>query len=848
MEPLPIDPDLPRIAAALSSAGCVVIEAAPGAGKTTRVPPSLLASISANLQVAVLEPRRIAARLAALRVSHELAQPPGGLVGYQVRFENTCGPNTRIRFLTEGVLARQLLADPSLRSVGVIVLDEFHERHLQGDTVLAMALALKRRARPDLGLVVMSATLDSAPIARYLGDCPIVRVQGRRFDVATDYLPSPDDRPLQVQVASALRRLVQEGLDGDVLVFLPGAAEIRKAREACEPVARTADLELVMLHGDMPGEEQDRAIARSIRHKVILSTNVAETSVTIEGVVAVIDSGLARVAGHAPWSGLPTLRVEPVSRASAAQRAGRAGRTRPGKCLRLYTRQAHDRRPEHETPEIRRLDLAETVLALAGMGVADPASFPWFEPPPSASLDAAGRLLRSLGALDPVGTLTALGRGMLRFPAHPRVARMLIEAERRGVAEEACIMAAVLSERDLELGRRADGGGSKKDDRRGDSDLVSNVDRFLEARDARFDPARLRSWGIDANAARAIARAAKQLASCTMQRTPPPKDRDQALRLAVLAAYPDRVARRIRGQDLTLVGGGSAILAESSEVKDAEFLVAIDAEDRGEGRNRRTTVRLASAIEPEWLLELFPEAIHDSVETRWNETLERVDVAERMSYLTLVLDETRGGKASAQATSDLLTTQALLRGAASFAAEGQLDRWLARLAFARSVAPPPGLPAIGSEELREVVAELCQGCSSFAELRKEGLLPTLQSRLDPAQRRQLESLAPDRIGLPSGRFLVIHYEQGKPPWAESRLQDFFGMTSSPAIAAGRLPLVLHLLAPNKRAVHVTSDLPGFWERTYGAVRKELCRKYPKHDWPLDGRTAKPPPPGKLRSG
>lgn len=850
MEPLPIDPRLPDITGALALHGSAVVVAPPGAGKTTRVPPALLPLLPTGGQVVVLEPRRIAARAAAARVARDLHQDLGTLVGYQVRFESVCGPDTRIRFVTEGVLVRQLADDPMLRDVGVLVVDEFHERHVHTDLVLAVASHLRRSHRPDLMLVVMSATLDPGPLAGFLGGCPIIRVEGRRFPVQIDHADRPDERPIGLKVASALRRLIAEAIDGSVLVFLPGAREIRAAMDACTPVAAEADLELVMLHGDMPAADQDRVLAPSARHKVILATNVAETSLTIEGVVAVIDSGLARVAGHAPWSGLPALRVQPISKASAAQRSGRAGRTRPGRCLRLYTRLDYDRRPDHDTPEILRADLAEAVLTLAAMGFDDPFAFPWYERPPDNSLAAARQVLRLLGAVTDRGELSPTGRAMLRFPLHPRTARLLVEAERRGVARQGCVIAALLGERDLDLSRRASPrAGSHDTDRLGDSDVTSSAALFEQARRVRFDESALREMGIDIGAAHAVDRAARKLERLVRNQvcSTDPAHVDTALRIALLSAYPDRVARRVRHQDLMLAQGGSASLSPASEVKHAELLVAIDAEERHDARGRHAFVRFASAIEPDWLLELLPDHVRDTAELRWNQELERVDMVERLSWMSLVLDESTTLARPGPEVGRLLAERALQSGIARFAPEGAIDRIIARVALLRDIMPELGLPPIDDGTARSVLEQMCESASCFAELRAAGLHHALLARLTAKQRSDLDTHAPERVVLPSGRSLTVHYEIGKPPWVESRLQDFFGMKQGPHIAAGRYPLVLHLLAPNQRAVQVTRDLAGFWERTYATVRKELCRRYPKHDWPLDGRTATPPPPGRLRA-
>ncbi|HVV85420.1 MAG TPA: helicase-related protein, partial [Kofleriaceae bacterium] len=438
LAPLPIDDVLPALVAAVRARGAAVLVAPPGAGKTTRVPGALLdAGLAGAGDVAVLEPRRLAARLSAARVASERGGRLGDEVGYEVRFDRKVSGATRIRFVTEGVLTRQLLADPTLSGTGIVILDELHERHLAGDLALALVRRLQRGPRPDLKLVAMSATLEPGPVAAFLGDAagaaPLVESRGRVFPVEVEHAAEPDERLLGKQVASAVRRLVADGLDGDVLVFLPGAGEIRRAADDLAELATRHDLLVLPLHGDLSADEQDRAVARAERRKIILATNVAETSITIDGVVAVIDSGLARVARHAPWTGLASLMIEPIARSSATQRAGRAGRTRPGRCLRLYTRHDHDTRRERDAPEIARTDLAEAALELHAQGEADLAAFPWFEAPPAAALAAADELLVRLRAVDARGAVTPLGRRMLRFPAHPRQARLLVEAEDQGV-------------------------------------------------------------------------------------------------------------------------------------------------------------------------------------------------------------------------------------------------------------------------------------------------------------------------------------------------------------------------------------------------------------------------------
>jgi ATP-dependent helicase HrpB len=831
LQALPIDPLLPEVIASLRARPSLVLEAPPGAGKTTRVPRAMLDAGLAGEhgEILVLEPRRLAARLAAKRVAEEMGEELGGTVGYQVRFEDVSSKRTRIRFVTEGIVTRKLVADPELRGVACVVVDEFHERHLHGDIALAWLKRLQTR-RP-LSLVVMSATLDAAPVAAYL-DCPQLRSEGRRFDVKIEHLPAPEDRPLESLVASAVRALLKDGLDGHVLVFLPGAAEIRRCKDALEKYAAEHDLVLLPLHGDLPPAEQDRAVRPSDKRKILLATNVAESSVTIEGVAAVIDSGLARVARHSPWSGLPELRVEKVSRASATQRAGRAGRTREGRCLRLYTKADFDARTDHDAPEIRRADLAQTALELAA---ADARDLSWLEAPPDEAWRAASELLVRLGAITVAGAITARGKRMLAFPLHPRQARLVVEGEARGVAEDACVVAALVAEREIRLSQKTSFGerGRQADTATEDSDVVAMLDAFREAEGSGFSQHALRAIGLDPGAVYAVDRAQKQLGRMVSRGGKGPSDVDAALRMCVLAGYPDRVAKRRKfgSRDLALAAGGMAELAERSQVRKAELMVCVDAD----GARSPPLVRVASGIEPEWLLELFEDRIRETTEVTWNAQAERVEAKSRMLYDAVALTESSGSSADEEAVARALAERALAKGARAFAPEGELDRWLARARFAASV--EPSVPSPTDDDVRAAMVDACAGKRSFAELAQASLLDLLRARFSMHLAR-IDALAPERLPLASGRNAKIEYEDGK-PHVESYLQDFFGMKESPKVGGGRVPLVVHLLAPNKRAVQVTQDLAGFWERHYPSIKKELARKYPRHAWPEDPHTAIP---------
>jgi ATP-dependent helicase HrpB len=597
-----------------------------------------------------------------------------------------------------------------------------------------------------LRLLVMSATLDAAPIANYLGGCPILRSEGKLFELTVEYTPH-SAAALEEQVASALERLLP-GLTGDVLVFLPGAAEIRRAARAVDKIAQRADLLVSPLHGDLSPAEQDRAVAPAERRKVILSTNVAESSVTIEGVTAVIDSGLARVAADSPWTGLPSVEIRRISQASATQRAGRAGRTAPGRVIRLYTAEDFHRRPAADTPEILRRELSQMVLQLRAMNVD---GLEWLAAPPEAALAAANALLDRLEATPEMADL----------PLPPRLAKLVVEAKRRGVADKGCAVAAVLSAGE-----------------RGSSDLLTLAEGDWQPQTRRvFDQLRTRVGGRGR------------------------REDDSAVLQCVLAAFPDRVARHRRDGELLLASGGAARFPGCR----SEFLIAVDIEERRE--QGIPLVRLAAPIEPEWLL----EGATERTSLEWNRTAERVERVSALVWDQLVIEETRTPALPGEDTAWMLAQKALEAGVERFADREALDQLTARAVFA-------GIKI----DAEEALSALCQGLSSFAELSKANLLASLRPP-------NLDRAAPERLKLPGGRQVKVHYEPGKPPWIESRLQDFFGMKETPRI--GGAPVVVHLLAPNHRPVQVTTDLAGFWERLYPQVRRELSRRYPKHKWP-----------------
>jgi ATP-dependent helicase HrpB len=826
--PLPIDPLLPAVVDALGHGRRLVLRAAPGAGKTTRVPAALLdAGVAGEGRVLVLEPRRIAARAAAEFVARSRDGMVGGEVGYRVRFEQRGGTDTRLWFVTEGIFGRRLAGDPFLDGVGVVVLDEFHERHLQGDLALAVVRDLQDTVRPDLKLAVMSATLATDALARYLPDATVLTSEGRAHPVTLEWAPLPPRVRLAEHVAAVVRRVLDQ--PGDVLVFLPGAVEIRRTVEA---LAGLRDADVVPLHGDQPLDEQERALRAGPRRRVVLATNVAETALTVDGVTTVVDTGLARVARFDARHGIDRLVVAPISRASAEQRAGRAGRLGPGRCVRLWSREEDAGRRAYETPESLRLDLTRTVLELRAWGLRAAAALCWLDPPPPAALAHAERLLVQLGAVDPSsGAVTDVGQRLLGLPATPRLARMQLEAEAAGAGAAGALLAALAGERDIVLGSRAFGGAAT-DRPSAPSDLLVRLELFEDAARRGFSAGACQALGLDPRAVRGVERARRQLARGMRAGDVDP---DRLLR-CVLAGFPDRVCRRrAPGSDrAVMVGGTGVAIAPESVVREAELFVAVDLE--GGGRRPEAVARIASAVRREWLAALFPGAVATDVELLFDAARAAVVERRRERYADLVLaesvrtdvDRARAGELLADAvTGDPEMLRRLAEGEASL---------LARLRFLARAMPALGLP---DDPLADAVRACAAGRRSVAELRQADLGGAIRAALTHAQRSTLEREAPARFRLPTGREAPVVYEPDRPPSVSARIQELFGLCETPRLSGGRVPLVVQLLAPNQRPVQVTDDLANFWRTTYFEVRKQLRGRYPKHAWPDDPLAATP---------
>lgn len=825
MESLPIDPVVPEVVARLREGKDVVLVAPPGSGKTTRVPPALLDAGFSG--VVVLEPRRIATRLAAKRVAEERGGKLGDEVGFQIRFERVVGPKTRLVFVTEGLLTRRLLDDVDLEGVGVVVFDEFHERSIHADLGLGLVREVQSTLRPDLRIVLMSATLEAESLASRLG-AAVVRAEGRAHPIAIDHLDRADDSPPALLAAKAIRRIVDGGggaLPCDTLVFLPGVGEISKARDELTEVAREGGFDLLPLHGELPLEDQERAVRRGSRRRVVLATNVAETSLTLDGIALVVDTGLARVLRNDPRTGVERLVLERIAKSNLTQRAGRAGRQGPGRCLRLFTKIEESRCAESLEPEIERVDLAPAVLSLKAFGVRDVVAFPWISPPSSAALGAASTTLERLSAIDERGALTELGKRLARIPVAPRVGRMLIAATERGCGKDGALIAAIVSSPSLVRHH------SRVRVVVGRSDLLHLRDLFLEAEAASFASSVCSSLGIDARAARAVDRERRQLERFVPRDVAREPDED-ALLQCVLAGFPERVARRrAPGSREAIAANGLVFeIDERSGVRDAELFVAVDAVEVGGFRVRAS---LLSAIEEDWLSRVHPALVTDIVETAYDELRRKVEARKRRLFLALPLRDLGACEPDPeQAASILARIAATPRFLEQLRSSG-LDEWIARIECVRVAKPELGWPAIDDARIQEALAIRLAGAASVDGLSGDDVGRVLADSLEAGGAGKLERLAPRRIDLPSGRSVEIGYVRGHAPRVAGRMQEFFGTKASPRIVDGRVVVVIELLNPGGKPVQVTSDLASFWQNLYPKERRELMRRYPRHSWPED---------------
>jgi ATP-dependent helicase HrpB len=817
---LPIDDVLAPLSAALADRTSAVLQAPPGAGKTTRVPLALLDEPWLSEQrVVMLEPRRLAARAAARRMAGSLDESVGATIGFRVRGETRIGPRTRVEVVTEGVLTRMFHADPALDGIGLVIFDEFHERSLNADLGLALALETQSALRPELRLLVMSATLDGVAVAKLLRDASVIASEGRTFPVETRHVPRRAEHTIESAVASTIRRALRDD-DGSVLAFLPGAAEIRRTQAALASSALPADVRVLPLFGAMPAAAQDEAIlpARPGTRKVVLATSIAETSLTIDGVQVVVDSGLSRVPSFSPRTGMSRLETVRVSQASAEQRRGRAGRTAPGVCYRLWATEEHAGLLERDRPEILQADLASLALELAVAGVVDASSLRWLDQPPAPALAQARELLVQLGALNAGMRITKHGRAMASFGVHPRLAHMMLRGHELGFGAMACELAALLDERDP----------MRRGDLAPDADMRHRL-AIVEGHE--------QSPNVDRETVRRVREQARRWREALHLSSQEPVNDVEAGR-ALALAFPDRVAQRRAGADerFVLRNGLSAVLPEGSALTGETYLAVAELD----GQRPHARILLAAPLTRDELDELLGDQVECEEVVEWRGG-ERVVAVRRERLGVIVLREVplRDAEplAVAEALLSALTTEHALalrwsEGAVHVRARlaflhRHLDDWpdVSDVAL-RATARDWLLPHLVGLRRRDAVDALDLGA-------------LLLSRLSWRQRAQVDELAPTYLEVPSGSRIRIDYTDPDAPVLAVRLQELFGLEATPRLAGGAVPITLHLLSPAHRPVQVTRDLAGFWRHSYFEVRKELRGRYPKHAWPDDPLRAQP---------
>ncbi len=821
----------------------LILTAPTGSGKSTQVPQMLLdGGLLGAGQVVTLQPRRLPARMLAAWVAKDRGVKLGEEVGYQIRLDDVTSRATRIRYVTEGILLRQMLSDEKLRGVNAIIFDEFHERHLYGDITLARALQIQETVRQDLIIIVMSATLDVGPLRKYLEPCELLSSQGRTFPVEIDYIPKPvGDWPIWEAAVKELERLVAQH-DGDALVFMPGGYEISRTVQAAQD-ALGSQFIVLPLHGDLPTNDQDAAVAQYDRRKVVVSTNVAETSLTIDGVRIVIDSGLARIPRYDPYRGINTLLVEKISRASADQRAGRAGRTAPGVCLRLWTKHEHEQRPAQELPEVKRLDLSEVVLTLKASGVSDVHSFRWLESPSRQSLERAELLLKDLGALENKSSaITELGRRMLVFPLHPRYSRMLLAAQEYGCVRQVALIAALTQGRDLLVRRQGRQVEDARDDLFGgetqsDFFVLMRAWRYADRNGYNLD--RCRRLGIHAQSARQVGPLFEQFLGIAKREGLDVSEKRaaaDAIQRCILLGFSDHVGRRLDVGTLRceLVHGRRGVLARESVVQNSFLLVVTEVHEiqSGTGRDKELNVLLtmATAIQKEWLRELFPDDFTEAQAVVYDATQRRVFAERRTQFRDLVLEAGRVEEVPLDDAARILAEEVLAGRCVLKNWDEAVEQWILRVNWLHEWMPDLGIPAVGGDDRKALIEQICHGATSYKEIKDKPVWPVVKAWLSGQQQGRVEEYAPERIELPSGRKAKVTYTMDGPPTLAARIQDLYGVKEGLWIAKRRVPLRIQILAPNQRPVQMTENLAAFWQETYPKLKHELQRKYPKHEW------------------
>ncbi len=835
-------PDFPiltykeTIISSLKERSTLILRAPTGSGKSTQVPQIIRDSGISTGTILILQPRRIAARMLATYIASQRHSVLGKEVGYSTRFDSAVSDETRMLFITEGILPRMLLSDPTLNGIDTIIFDEFHERSITTDLGLALVRTLQRQ-RHNLRIIVMSATLETSPLTDYLPEAICIDAPGKTFPIDIQYYPSNRETPIWGTATKATDRLVRSGNSGDILIFMPGAYEIKKTIDALDSGIRSEPVTVLPLYGDLPEQLQQQALSplNATRRKIIVATNIAQTSLTIPGVRHVIDSGLARVNRYDSNRGLNTLYTETISADAAQQRAGRAGREAPGICVRLWSTTQQQSMPSNTSPEILQIDLSEVLLTLYSLGYSEPQQFSWLTPPPPATITAAKELLTLLGAIDSESRLTDIGKQMSSLPMHPRFSRLLLSSITLDAVELATFAAAMLGERSMIQGK------PQFPDEAFSTPVLSDFYAyyllFEKARTSSFAPAVCSRFALNISSCKAIDRSQNYLKQLCRKFTPIPYNSETSIEgfaESLLLAYPDRLIARRDNATLqcTMRNNRRGELDSSTIVRKAPLCIAAEIREtrHSAGQVLKPRLSMICEIRPEWLTKHFKATFTTTTEHTWNNITQSVEATICSFCLDVLIDEKKAEELDIQSASNLLAETIISKKLPLNGWNHTVDEWINRVLWLREIFPEKNLPNFSNEEKHLVIHTLCEGSYRYNQVCDIPVLPFFQELLSAADNQCIESMAPASVMLPTGRKMKLLYTPGKPPHGRTRIQDLYGQYQTPRIASGRASITIEILAPNNRPVQITDDLKNFWEVHYPEIKKALSRRYPKHEW------------------
>lgn len=818
---LPICDKKNELLNSLSNNKRLLISSPAGSGKSTQIPQFLLDSGKIKGKIAVLQPRRLAARMLAERVAWERKVKIGSEIGFRIKFEDKTSIQSRIIFETEGILLREIISDNTLSQYGAIVFDEFHERHLSSDIALAICLDIQKKLRPDLLIIVMSATLNLTKMSEYLAPCKTICAQGQVFPVDIKYCDSASAKMTVWKSAAKAASILTRQNDGHTLIFMSGAYEIKKTIEELNKKTELKDFNISPLYGSLQNNEQDCSLRNDGRRKIIVATNIAETSITIDGITLVIDSGLAKVARYDGNKAINTLFTERITKASAAQRTGRAGRTKKGLCLRLWTEADNHTLTEDIEPEILRLDLSEALLIIKACGYKTLYDLKWVDIPAKQNIEKAENLLQALGASDKNGNITALGRKMASYPLSPRYAKILIEGQKQNCAKAAAILVSAAQGKEIWL-------PNFKRENNNNSDFIACVEAIKNCAEENFNFSAQKYFGIEINAAKEAWELSNRLSN---ERLILDNNTHQKLAKAFISVFPDRVAALIKSNTrYTLCGGKKASLNKNSAANGAKLIIAGEALEKQNKGSAETELSFACEIKPEWIKEIFPKDIYEKTENTLDENMLTPLLKKNTYYKDLLIESEIQNFEPNKAACELIAEE-FISGRHKFTHwDDEVENWLSRVNFLAKVCPDFGIEPLTQEDKALIINDICADTKSVAEAKNKPVLQYLKDWYGWNICKLIEEQAPQRLTMPSGRKAKISYPQNGEPFLEAKIQDLYDIKETPRIAAGRISLIVHILAPSMRPVQVTKDLKSFWQESYPKLKPALARRYPKHKW------------------